>query len=203
MTIEFIRHGQTAANAENRYVGSMDSPVSELGLRLAAQGHIQPEVELVYVTPLMRTQQTAQVLFPNARQVIVPGFREMNFGVFEGRTADELQLDPAFQVWSADGGLKPMEGGEGRLDFSYRVRDALVEHIAALKQRGETHSRLVCHGGVIMALMMHHATPERHWEDWWVENLTGHRVQVNPEAWGPEAKFLRHEPLDYGVRPQG
>lgn len=198
MTIEFIRHAQTAGNVEGRYVGSTDMPVSEVGLQAALAGHIQPEVRQVYVTPLQRTQQTASALFPNARQDVLKGFREMSFGTFEGRSPEELKQDQAFIAWNADGGLQPMEGGEGRLGFAKRVMGALEQLVADLHARGETHARLVCHGGVIMALMMQHALPEKHWRDWWVENLTGYRVVLDGQHWGPGSKFISHETLDYG-----
>lgn len=199
MTIEFIRHGLTTANAEKRYAGAMDSPVSEEGLRLAAQGRIDHALEEVFVTPLQRTQQTAAILFPNARQVILHEFREMNFGIFEGRTYQELEKDEAFIAWNADGGLQPMEGGEGRMAFGLRVRDALEQLVADAKKQDQSQVTLVCHGGVIMALMMVHALPEKPWRDWWVDNLQGYRVRLDPKTWGPEMKFLRYEALDFGV----
>lgn len=200
MTIEFIRHGLTDGNAKGLYVGALDMPVNEEGLRQAAMGRVDPEAKTVFVTPLLRTQQTAAVLFPSARQVVLPEFREMNFGVFEGRTTEDLHQDEAFKVWSADGGLQPMEGGEGRIGFGLRVRDALQALIEELKAQPDTHHRMVCHGGVIMAVMMMHAAPRRPWQDWWVDNLTGHRVTVDPHTWGPEASFLTHTPINYGVQ---
>ena len=89
MLIVLLRHGQTAYNEQRRYQGAADVPLSPAGR--AALKKADFETETVYVTPLCRTEQTARILFPHARQIVVPALREMDFGVFEGRTYDEME----------------------------------------------------------------------------------------------------------------
>ena len=93
MLIVLLRHGQTAYNEQRRYQGAADVPLSPAGR--AALKKADFETETVYVTPLCRTAQTARILFPHARQIVVPALREMDFGVFEGRTYDEMKDDAA------------------------------------------------------------------------------------------------------------
>lgn len=200
MIIEMVRHGLTEGNAQRRYVGATDMPLSEEGLRLTRAGRRDEEVGHVFVTPLQRTQQTAAILYPNAQQTIVPDLREMDFGAFEGRTYDELENDPDFQAWNADGGMQPSPGGEGRLGFSQRATAALTQLIDQAAARGQREIRIVAHGGIIMSLMAVHALPQKPYYDWWVDNLTGYRVRVNPAQWGEQPVFDEVERVDYNAQ---
>ena len=91
MLIVLLRHGETAYNAQRRYQGASDIPLSEAGKARLRKADFAPEV--VYVTSLCRTAQTAAILFPGARQAVEDGLREMDFGDFEGRTYDTLTFD--------------------------------------------------------------------------------------------------------------
>ena len=93
MQVYLFRHGQTPGNAAHRYLGITDEPLSELGVETAQKTGCDPTVSEVLVSPLQRTQMTAAILFPNARQRVCYGFREMDFGDFEGRSAQEMEND--------------------------------------------------------------------------------------------------------------
>ena len=75
MLVYLFRHGQTPGNAESRYLGVTDEPLSPKGIETAKSAGNDPTVTEVLVTPLRRTQMTASILFPNARQCIVSGLR--------------------------------------------------------------------------------------------------------------------------------
>ena len=60
MLIYLLRHGQTEYNAQKRYQGQRDIPLSAADIAQLRQADFAPEV--VYVTPLQRTAQTARVL---------------------------------------------------------------------------------------------------------------------------------------------
>ena len=68
MLIYLLRHGLTAYNAEKRYQGQRDIPLCPAGRAQLRQADLRPET--VYITPLCRTRQTAEVLFPGARLVV-------------------------------------------------------------------------------------------------------------------------------------
>lgn len=63
MRIYLIRHGKTEGNALNRYIGSTDSPLCAEGIEKTRLAGGSPELKSVIVTPLIRTQQTARILF--------------------------------------------------------------------------------------------------------------------------------------------
>ncbi len=97
MQIYLFRHGQTAGHAFGKFLGVTDEPLCELGVETAKAAGSDPTVQEVLVTTLQRTQMTAAILFPNAKQRICPSLREMNFGDFEGRSADEMRARAAGQ----------------------------------------------------------------------------------------------------------
>ena len=74
MLIYLLRHGLTAYNAEKRYQGQRDIPLCPAGRARLRQADLRPET--VYITPLCRTRQTAEGLFPGARLVEVKDLQE-------------------------------------------------------------------------------------------------------------------------------
>ena len=57
MLIYLLRHGLTAYNAEKRYQGQRDIPLSPEGRAQLRQADLRPRT--VYITPLCLTRQTA------------------------------------------------------------------------------------------------------------------------------------------------
>ena len=94
MKIYLLRHGQTSYNVEKRYQGTLDIPLSEEGRAQLVRADISPKK--VYVSPLIRARSTADVLFPEAEQVVIDDFREMCFGIFQGRNYIEMEHDPEY-----------------------------------------------------------------------------------------------------------
>ena len=100
MLIYLLRHGQTEYNAQKRYQGQRDIPLSPEGAAQLRRADFDPDV--VYVSTLQRTSQTARILFPEAKLVPVDGLKEMCFGSFEGRNFIEMEKDPEYQAWVQD-----------------------------------------------------------------------------------------------------
>ena len=69
MLIYLLRHGQTEYNAQKRYQGQRDIPLSPEGAAQLRRADFDPDV--VYVSTLQRTSQTARILFPEAKLVPV------------------------------------------------------------------------------------------------------------------------------------
>ena len=170
MNVLMIRHSQTPGNREGRYIGRSDQPLAPEAMALAERLGGDPAVKTVYVTPLIRTRQTAAILFPNARQIVVDALREMDFGDFEGKNAAELEGDPAYRAWVDGGCLSPCPGGEGREGFSDRVCGGFLEVMA--RAQGE-RAVFVVHGGTIMAVLERFARPRQDFYAWHVENCQG------------------------------
>ena len=85
--------------------------------------------------------------------------RETDFGRFEGKNADELSSDPAYQAWVDAMCLTPIPGGEAAADFKKRCCKAFAETIAAVPDG--MCAAFVVHGGVIMAVLESFAYPKR------------------------------------------
>lgn len=114
--IWLIRHGKTPENEQHRYIGWLDSSLGSAGK--AELIRASETVSKVWVTNRRRTQETAQILFPGAKQILVPGLEEMNFGSFEGKNFEEMQNDSAYRRWVESGCLDVCPGGESKAVFA-------------------------------------------------------------------------------------
>ena len=154
MRLVLIRHAATAGNEAHRYVGKRtDEPLSATGRRQCELAGFYPGVDRVYVSPQLRARQTAELCFPYARQVVVPGIEEFDFGVFEGRTADEMVDDMRYRRWVESGCEAPCPGGETRDEFAKRTQGAICQLIQDAAERQEELVVVVAHGGTIMAAL--------------------------------------------------
>ena len=99
--ISLIRHGRTEANDKGIYIGRTDYPLSQKGiseLYNKLDEFEYPHVGKVYSSPLQRCTETAEILFPDSSVQIVENLIEMDFGDFEGKSADELVKKPGGSV---------------------------------------------------------------------------------------------------------
>ena len=146
-----IRHGKTRANEAHLYCGSTDIPLSESGA-----GELKPSTlslcsPTFFTSGMLRTEQTARVLFGDAVLFPLPEFREVDFGRFEMHSYEELKDEPAYQAWiSGDNEKNTPPGGESGEAFTARI-------LAALPKLSQAPGDcvLVTHGGVIAAIMTH------------------------------------------------
>ncbi len=162
-TLILVRHGETEGESSIRYHGRSDVALSDLGRRqmrsvrdaldsaIAQSGNTQ-----VFTTPLRRAHESAQIVAGHERVVAIEEFREVDFGVFEGLTADEIrERHPAeFERWMRER-MSPgyaYPGGESRAAFSERVARG-VERMLQLWAPGRSAAPqaglLVAHRGVI------------------------------------------------------
>ena len=164
MLIVLLRHGKTAYNEQRRYQGAADVPLSQAGKAALQKADFEPET--VYVTPLVRTAQTARILFPGARQIVAPELREMDFGDFEGRTYDEMKDDAAYCAWLDSGCESACPNGESKAAFCERVCCAFEKLADDALARGEERLVIVAHGGTQMAALSRFAEPHREYYSW-------------------------------------
>ena len=149
MKIMLIRHGQTAANRERRFLGQTDEPLTPES-RLELAGRAYPEADVLFSSPLLRCRQTAEIIYPGLPCRVVDDLREMDFGIFEGKTNEEMCDEPFYQEWLA-AGRADFPGGETMAAFRKRC---LTSFLAAGDTLAPTdRAAFVVHGGVIMALM--------------------------------------------------
>lgn len=177
-----VRHGQTPGNAERRYVGcASDQPLSEFGREQARQAQSFPQVSKVYVSKLRRTHETAAIMFPNAEQEIIEGIHEMDFGVFTGRSADEMEDDKQYREWVESWCEGTCPGGESKAEFNERICAAMKAFLLDAASRGEHVVHMVAHGGTLMAFLGAYGGEEGKYYEWNVGNCQGYRLGIQLE----------------------
>lgn len=146
-----IRHGKTEANLRHLYCGSTDLPLSEEGIRELEEKRIQiPDVEF-RISGMLRTRQTLRILFGEVPFLVDSRFREVDFGVFEMKSYEQLKDDPVYQKWiSGDNESNVPPNGESGIQMRSRVLDGVEELLT-----GTQDVALITHGGVIAAIMDH------------------------------------------------
>jgi broad specificity phosphatase PhoE len=151
--IVMLRHGETVGNSSVRFHGAADVPLSDQGrsqVRAAAQGLRQEVFDLVVASPLRRAWEAAVLVAGGAPVRIEDGLREIDFGRWEGLTAEEIELrDPVlYREWRERAPGFEFPGGEIRAEFRARVLTAF-ERVAA---SGAKSALLVGHKGVIRTI---------------------------------------------------
>ena len=144
-----IRHGKTEANLQHRYCGSTDLPLSEAGREELKGLHYEIANVRFLTSGMLRAEQTLAALFGDVPHEKRPAFREVDFGVFEMHTYEELKNDPAYLDWITGDNMAnvPPKGESGN--------QMLARILAALPELMREDTVLVTHGGVIAAIMEH------------------------------------------------
>ncbi len=126
-----LRHGQTPMSVQKRYAGRLDVPLTDTGIRqanAAAKRLAGAGIDVIVTSPLLRAARTAQEVaaVTGAPVVTDEGFRETDFGAWEGLTFAEVRERWPAEVttWLADPEVAP-PGGECFADVRTRVTNAL------------------------------------------------------------------------------
>lgn len=153
--VTFLRHGESVGNAEDRFQGHADFPLTEKGLAQArALARRWQEEGVTFdrciASPLLRARQTAEIV---AEALTIPlefdeGWMEINNGLIAGLTPEQaLQVvpPPAFSTPYTHYGRT----GESRWEVFLRAgRD-----IQCILDRAPGRYLVVAHGGILnMAL---------------------------------------------------
>ncbi|NLM03552.1 MAG: histidine phosphatase family protein [Clostridiales bacterium] len=160
-----IRHGATKSNKERRYLGRTDESLSEEGIKeLLEYKKLDryPNINYLFTSPMKRCVETAKILFPKIESIIIPEWKEIDFGEFEGKNYIELKDDVRYQAWIDSNGTLPFPKGESREAFAQRCCSgfqSMIDLIYQIVDKCENVTKdigLVVHGGTIMALLSHY-----------------------------------------------
>ena len=112
-----IRHAKTKGNDEKRYIGAnTDEELSKSGIEQAERRKddilkLVTKNTQVFSSPMKRALQTAKLLFEDMSITVIKDLKETDFGLFEGKTYDDLKDDSDYQL-SPDGAfLREMAAG--------------------------------------------------------------------------------------------
>lgn len=147
--ILMLRHGQSTWNAQRRWQGQADPPLTELGEEQAYQASLKlGTFDVVVASDLERARRTAEII---AAQLGVgpveldERLRENHAGEWEGLTKDEVEAGwPGYLAeHRRPPGFEPPDEVEVR---------ALAALISAARQAPDGEILAVSHGGVIRVL---------------------------------------------------
>ena len=200
MKIYLLRHGETEGNRKLLYYGSTNLPLLPESIeKLQQNSKNYPRAEKYYTSGMLRTEQTFHAIYGDTPHTALPELREIDFGIFEMHTYEELKDTPEFQNWALDAEHKPCPGGESAVGVSERC----VREFERLLARGED-AVCVVHGGVITAILMHYFGGSRY--DYNI--APGHGCCIDapdgrPARWHPvpeeETALTEQEMVDWAV----
>ncbi len=202
MKVYLIRHGETEGNREKRYIGKTDEPLTKEGKReLEKQTGIQAET--IFVSPLKRCRQTAEILFPHQPVRILEELAECDFGTFENKNWKELSGDPAYQAWIDSNGALPFPQGEDPVEFRARCCRGFERGLAQCFREETGSAAFVVHGGTIMSILERYGVPRKDFYQWHVKNGQGYELEVEASLWTPFSREIHQiKPLLYTVTAQ-
>ncbi|MDN6731109.1 MAG: histidine phosphatase family protein [Atopostipes suicloacalis] len=179
VTLYFVRHGQTYLNLYERMQGWSNAPLTEDGIvdvRRSGKGLKDIKFDAIYTSDLSRTIDTAELILgendrtnPEKEIQLMPEFREVFFGSFEGeyidifykKVADHLGYESIeemfrkssqYEQMAAVKEIDPRGHAEDFMEFWLRAQRGLAELIENHRDSGET-ILVVAHGMTIRILL--------------------------------------------------
>jgi len=166
MIVHLFRHSMTKGNLERRYIGkTVDEPLGEEGIALAEKraaeiGELPGSY--VFVSPMLRCRQTAEILFPDKEQIPIEEIMEIDFGDFSNKTYLELDGNEDYQKWIDSNGTLPFPNGESKEYFVERNIVGIEKIFALAKEKEMDEFAIVAHGGTVMAFCEHYIDGDYH-----------------------------------------
>lgn len=131
--IILARHGETDWNREKRIQGGASNPpLNEEGRRQAESLALrlsQYKIQAIYSSPLKRALETAEAIagYHQIEIVVEPSLREIEAGVLEGVTTNELGKLFS-EILTKDGVSKKVPGGESLAELQERSW-GIIQHL--------------------------------------------------------------------------
>ena len=152
--LTLIRHGLTEGNVRRWYYGALDLPLCEAGqaaVQEAAAGGLYPPYsgERILTSGMLRTEQTLRLIYGEVLHESWADLREVRFGIFEGKSYNELKGQPDYEAWLAGDWFRNVPpGGESFAQAETRILSALNR-----MQAQNADILAVVHGGTVLTIM--------------------------------------------------
>ncbi len=158
MRVFVIRHGETEFNRDGLIQGNIDSSLTPLGVQqscLIAEELKGFDIDFIFSSPAIRAYETAKPLsVPRSIPIaIVPGLREREYGIYEGKSLQETQKahPELFATTSSkiDMGARPKDGESLRevvgrvVPFVERLRGHLPDKTIAIVAHGIVNKLII------------------------------------------------------------
>ena len=185
-TLYLFRHGLTKGNLNAQYIGHTDYPLTTNSIEqlksIKAKYHY-PTVDAVFVSPLKRAMQSADIMFPKNNKIVIDNFIEYNFGEFEEHTAEELKDNEDFKKWFRGDMYVAPPFGESNAEFVQRICDSFEKVINGCIAEGTENIAIVTHAGVIMTILACYGLPEAPMAHWQMDAGYGYKLRITPSLW--------------------
>ncbi|MFB6103617.1 MAG: histidine phosphatase family protein [Halobacteriaceae archaeon] len=157
-----VRHGETTWNREGRIQGWAHASLNDAGRRQAhaVATHLAadaPDVTEIYASDLPRAVETVDIIreeaFPDVPVTVDEGWRERDFGVFQGYDSGSFFEEyPEYAVIERghEAAARTPEKGESYLEFRNRILD---QWATFTRKVTADEVVLVVHGGVIRVIV--------------------------------------------------
>ena len=155
--IYLVRHGESEANINKKFCGITDVELSGTGIKQAINAGEKLKEETIhniFSSPLRRAQNTAEIIAGiigfNKNNIIIENcITEVNFGIFENLTWEEIETQYADEIerWMKFKHKYKFPKGEGYDDIIERISD-FIDNVP-------DNSLIVTHFGVIQSMLLY------------------------------------------------
>lgn len=150
-----IRHGQTDMNKDQLYYGRIDVPINEVGRAQAERArknliNLKIDYDKIYSSNLVRAYETAKIVnYKNIEIEVDEKIKEMDFGIFEGLSYDEIikKYPEEMKLLEKDWKTYSYVTGENPIVLQKRA----VEFLDSLDKSKD--NLVVTHWGIICSLL--------------------------------------------------
>ena len=145
-----IRHGETDFNKKRFFYGKADVSINEMGKEQAALLHQLMKgksISRVYTSQLKRTQETAAIIFPDQNPTAYKALNERDFGLWEGRTANEIQA--AFPLVWEERLESPFEVTPSKAEPFEKFKERVWSIVQEIREKADPEIVIVGHLGVL------------------------------------------------------
>ena len=180
--IALIRHSKTEGNLKGRYIGKTDEHLCEEGIKLA-KSKIFPQVSHIYLSPLKRCIETADIIYKELNPIIIDELRECDFGDFENKNYKDLSGNMDYQKWIDSNGSIPFPNGENPEEFKKRSIIGFDKVVEDIIENKINDAAIIAHGGTIMSILDKYSCPNKDFYCWQVGNCCGYIIEINDKLW--------------------
>lgn len=128
VNLYLVRHGQTSFSRENRFCGTSDPALTDVGQAMAeafATAYAETTWDAIYTSPMVRARQTAAPLerLTGVTAIVEGGLTEIAYGEWEGLTIDGVKArwPQAYDYWAEHVASRGTPGGETAFHVAARA----------------------------------------------------------------------------------
>lgn len=154
MNLYLLRHCITDENEKRTYYGTLDPSLNKKGILQCEEiKEYLDKIDFskVYTSSKLRTMETSKAVVPHLQFEVSKDLDERDFGIFEGKSYDELQnnvkYNEFYKDWNEDWINFKIPNGESHMEFTLRVYK-FIEELLKVTNDNE-NVLLITHAGVI------------------------------------------------------